>query len=340
MTKSGIRTGLAALLVALVVGAAPLEALAFSKAGTGLEQNSSSPDTIDLTSPVTVANGGTGQTTQQAALDALVGYVTKGSILVGDGSDNVEVTVGTNGMFLKADSTDAQGVAWSKVDVSDTAQITGEIADANVADTITASNYLPLSGGTMTGSLVTDNLGIEFADSDTNPTCSAGEYKIYADLSETTLKKCVNGTTSDLDTTGGASTTIDGKVTIASSVEFSMGASATYYLAPGGRLCATEDECRVPFETGTFDELTCLTTAAQTANNVTVTLCEGACTGALTCDGASLDIPATTHQSATATGSKSVATGDCIYLEVTTGAGEAMASSFLNCSLTVTGPAE
>ncbi len=48
------------------------------------------------------------------------------------------------------------------------------------------------------GSILTSNLGIEFTDSDTNPTCGAGNYSIFADLSETKLKKCVNGTVSDL----------------------------------------------------------------------------------------------------------------------------------------------
>lgn len=78
--------------------------------------------------------------------------------------------------------------------------LSGAATDAQIPDTITASNYLPLSGGTMTGSIVTDNLGVEFAESDTNPTCGAGDYHIYSDLSETTLKKCVNGVATDLDT--------------------------------------------------------------------------------------------------------------------------------------------
>lgn len=68
------------------------------------------------------------------------------------------------------------------------------IVDADVPDTITASNYLLLTGGTLTGLLTTDNLGIEFDDSDTNPTCGAGNYNLFADLSETAMKVCNNGT--------------------------------------------------------------------------------------------------------------------------------------------------
>ena len=77
------------------------------------------------------------------------------------------------------------------------------IADADVPDAITASNYLPLAGGTLTGQVVVDNLGLDFDESDTNPTCASGNYSIYADTSEAKLKKCTNGTVSDLDTTGG-----------------------------------------------------------------------------------------------------------------------------------------
>lgn len=50
------------------------------------------------------------------------------------------------------------------------------------------------------GGLYTGNLGIDFTESDTNPGCSGGIYTIYADLSENKLKKCQNGTVTDLDT--------------------------------------------------------------------------------------------------------------------------------------------
>lgn len=54
----------------------------------------------------------------------------------------------------------------------------------------------------MTGEqLVVSNLGIEFNESDTNPSCSSGKYTIYADTSEAKLKQCQNGTVSDLGST-------------------------------------------------------------------------------------------------------------------------------------------
>ena len=86
----------------------------------------------------------------------------------------------------------------------------GEIADAQIVDTLTASNYAPLAGATFTGEVILDNLGVDFDESDTNPVCAAGDYLIYADLSETTLKKCINGTPTDLDTGGAEVNDLEG----------------------------------------------------------------------------------------------------------------------------------
>lgn len=54
--------------------------------------------------------------------------------------------------------------------------------------------------------VVASNLGIEFSESDTNPTCAAGNYTVYADTSESKLKKCQNGTVSDLSATSSVTT--------------------------------------------------------------------------------------------------------------------------------------
>jgi hypothetical protein len=77
------------------------------------------------------------------------------------------------------------------------------ISDAEVVDTLTASNYLPLAGGTMTGALVAAPVGISYTASDTNPTCTVGVYATFADLSEGKFKKCENGVLSDWAPPGG-----------------------------------------------------------------------------------------------------------------------------------------
>jgi len=124
---------------------------------------------------------------------ALVGGTGAGDDLTFQTTSN-----GTKGDYIFSEMTTA---GFLKNSVSGVVTGGNSITDSDVPDTITASNYLPLSGGTLTGQLVADNLGIEFDESDTNPTCSAGNYSIYADLSEGKLKKCQNGTATDLDTT-------------------------------------------------------------------------------------------------------------------------------------------
>ncbi len=92
---------------------------------------------VDLTTQVTgtlpIANGGTGQTTQTAAFDALSPLTTKGDLVVNNGTNDVRLAVGTNGYLLTADSTAAEGVKWAAAPVSTT------VAD----DTTTNATYYP-----------------------------------------------------------------------------------------------------------------------------------------------------------------------------------------------------
>ena len=67
----------------------------------------------NVTGTVAIANGGTGQTSQTAAFDALAPTTTKGDLIVYNGTDNVRLAVGTNDYVLTADSTQATGVKWA-----------------------------------------------------------------------------------------------------------------------------------------------------------------------------------------------------------------------------------
>lgn len=68
-----------------------------------------------LSGATPIANGGTGQTTQTEAFDALSPSTTKGDVIAHNGSDNVRVAVGTDGQALVADSASAAGVKWDTI---------------------------------------------------------------------------------------------------------------------------------------------------------------------------------------------------------------------------------
>jgi hypothetical protein len=63
--------------------------------------------------PWDIGEGGTGQTTQTAAFDALSPTTTKGDVIASDGSDNVRLPVGSDGQVLTADAAQATGLKWA-----------------------------------------------------------------------------------------------------------------------------------------------------------------------------------------------------------------------------------
>lgn len=67
----------------------------------------------DTTGTLAIARGGTGQTAQTAAFDALGPGTTKGDVLVHNGSDHIRLAVGSNNQVLTADSAEASGVKWA-----------------------------------------------------------------------------------------------------------------------------------------------------------------------------------------------------------------------------------
>lgn len=77
--------------------------------------------TVALDTPLTIANGGTGQSTKTEGFDALAPTTTKGDLIAHDGNDNVRVPAGTNNQVLTADSTQAAGVKWSAAGGSEAA---------------------------------------------------------------------------------------------------------------------------------------------------------------------------------------------------------------------------
>lgn len=194
----------------------------------------------------------------------------------------------------------------------------GALTDNHVPDTITASNYLPLAGGTLTGQLVTDNLGIEYEESDTNPTCSSGNFNTYADLSENKLKKCVNGVTSDLapapapPMTGGTNMGLTGTNTVV-------------YTAPGGLIDPTEANAAVPFPAGTYGNLRVSATAAGVNSDTVVFVRTGTCGSALSNSTVTCTVTGSASHSTCSDTSNTIAVteGQCVSVRVATDSADA-----------------
>lgn len=71
--------------------------------------------TSEVSGALPIANGGTGQTGATAAFDALAPTTTKGDLIAHDGTDNVRLAAGANGLVLTADSGAASGLSWQAV---------------------------------------------------------------------------------------------------------------------------------------------------------------------------------------------------------------------------------
>jgi hypothetical protein len=100
----------------------------------------------NVTGTVAIANGGTGQTTKLAAFDALSPASTKGDLIAFDGTDNVRLPVGADGLVLQADSTQTTGLKWAAA---------GSSGATISNDTTTATNVYPTFAAATSGALST-----------------------------------------------------------------------------------------------------------------------------------------------------------------------------------------
>lgn len=126
--------------------------------GKAQERTISGALTVSNTGVATLATvgidkGGTGQTTATAGFNALSPLTTKGDLVTRDGTNNIRLAVGLDGKFLKADSAQASGLAWSDVVATDIASLatTGIVQrnGANSYSTVTVAAPLTYSGGTL-----------------------------------------------------------------------------------------------------------------------------------------------------------------------------------------------
>jgi hypothetical protein len=118
--------------------------------GTAVQNSNatlSDAGSLSLAVALPIASGGTGQTSQTAAFDALAPTTTKGDIIVSDGSDNVRLAVGTNNYVLTADSAETAGVKWAAAATVTTTQynaLVGGAANTIVSVAPSATTGVPL----------------------------------------------------------------------------------------------------------------------------------------------------------------------------------------------------
>lgn len=142
-------------------GAGNVEEIACTAAGRALIDDANAAaqrttlglGTVATESTVPIAKGGTGQTTQTAAMDALSPTSSKGDLLVDNGTNVVRLAVGTAGFVLVANTTPAEGMAWTRENGSklhatyDQAEVSNTTTETDLVNWSILENTLGATGG-------------------------------------------------------------------------------------------------------------------------------------------------------------------------------------------------
>lgn len=131
---------------------------------TGLVRPSDWNADHTFTGTLDVANGGTGQTTQQAAINALAGAVTAAQFLRGNGTNVVmsaiqAADVPTLNQNTTGSSASCTGNAATATTLQTARNINGVSFNGSADITVADGTKLPLAGGTMTGTITHSDVG-------------------------------------------------------------------------------------------------------------------------------------------------------------------------------------
>lgn len=111
------------------------------------------------TGNIPINRGGTGAVTATAAFDALSPLTTKGDLIAHDGTNNVRVPVGANGLVLAANSAQPSGLEW--IAVGGTGTVTS--VDLTMPAIFSVAGNPITTNGTLAVSLATQNANLVWA---------------------------------------------------------------------------------------------------------------------------------------------------------------------------------
>ena len=146
-------------------------------------------------------------------------------------SSRINAASGVAGLSASSKLTLSQGQEiWAIADLSDVSGVTGS------GTTVVLSTSPTLAGTPVIG----DGAGndkLSFVPEATNPSCGAGAYYIWSNSADLKLKKCENGSITDLAPSGGGSPTIQNNGTDVAAepkINFIPGTGMSYTIADNG----------------------------------------------------------------------------------------------------------
>jgi hypothetical protein len=201
-----------------------------------------SGNAANVTGVVAIVNGGTGQTTQAAAFDALSPTTTKGDLIAYDTGTNIRVPVGTNGQVLTADSSQASGLSYT---TPTTGTVTSVALSLPSIFNVTGSPVT--TSGTLTATFNTETANTVFAGpASGGPAIPTFRLLVSADIPNNAAN--TTGTASNI--TASSNTTLTSLPNLTSAPSLSVTGSqvggftqgSVIFAGPGGTLAQDNSE--------------------------------------------------------------------------------------------------